>query len=63
MKKLKLKARNGILFSFDKITANDNHISFYFDWYEFGVGVNYRIGDSRRFFDVDILFLHLTIWF
>jgi len=63
MKPLKLKARNGILFDVMKDLKNDNLIWVYWDWFDVGFGLNFRIGDSRRFFNLDFLFLHLEVWF
>ena len=62
MKKLELKMRNPI-YSFEKTTKNDNYIQFMIDLHNFGIGFDYRLGDSRRYFNLDLLWLHLNIWF
>lgn len=61
-KPLKLKCRDAV-FVWHKDLKNDNRIEIEIDFYNFGLGFNYKLGDSRRFFDLDLLFLHLWVWF
>ena len=62
-KPLKLKARNGEVFSIGTFSKNDNYIELSMNWYSFGMGGKYHIGDSRRFFDVDFLWFGFELWF
>lgn len=60
---MKLKARSGVLFEFSHVFKNDNYVELRCDLYDFGIGIDFAVGDSRRYFELDFLFLHLLIWF
>jgi hypothetical protein len=62
LKPLKLKMRNPV-YTYEQFSDNDNYFRFEVDFNHWGFGINYRLGDSRRFFVLDLLFLHLEIWF
>jgi hypothetical protein len=59
---MKIKCRNPI-FIFEKYSKNDNAIFFNIDLYNWGIGIDFRIGDSRRFLTIDLLCIHLELWF
>jgi len=59
---MKLKVRNGEIFNLEKYFENDNYISFRMDIYSWGLGINFEIGDSRIFFNINLLCFHLDIW-
>lgn len=59
---VKLKVRDGCIFSIEKVFKNDNMISLRMDYLNWGVGVNLSVGDSRLFFQVYFLCLHLDVW-
>lgn len=61
-KSLKLKMRNPI-FMYEKFYDNDSYFIININLYDFGLGFNYRLGDSRRFLNIDLLLLHLEVWF
>jgi hypothetical protein len=60
---MKLKARNGRLLELSHFFKNDNYIEFNIDLFDWGLGFDFRIGDSRMFFELDFLVFHFTIWF
>jgi hypothetical protein len=59
---MKLKAR-GRGFEYIKDFKNDNCIILIFNLYRFGLGIDFLVGDSRRFLTVFIAFIRIDIWF
>lgn len=59
---MKTKIRNGLVFNLEKFSKNDNYISLYMDYFSWGLGIDFYVGDSRRFFRIDLLCFHLDIW-
>ena len=59
---MKLKVRDGTIFEFEKLFKNDNYINFRGDMLDWGIGTNFRVGDSRRYINIDLLCFHLWIW-
>lgn len=59
---MKLKVRNGQIFEFGKVYENDNRICLWADYHNWGLGINFSLGDSRRFFTIDLLCVHLDVW-
>jgi hypothetical protein len=60
---MQLKVRNGFIFNVEKYSKNDSYISFRMDYLSWGLGFDFCIGDSRRFFRMSLLCFHLDIWF
>ena len=60
---MQLKVRDGNMFEFEKVFKNDKYISFRGDYLDWGIGFDFYIGDSRRYFKVDLICLHLDVWF
>jgi len=60
---METKIRNGEIFNLEKSFDNDNYTSFRADYFDWGLGANFYIGDSRRYFKIDLLCFHLDIWF
>lgn len=48
---MKLKIRNGYGFDFEKTFRNDNFICLRLNTLDWGLGFNFNVGDSRRFFN------------
>ena len=63
LKPLKPKVRNGTLFFLNHFFKNDNYIELSWDWYSFGLGINGYIGDTRRYFYINFMWLHFEVWF
>lgn len=60
---MKLKARNGTIFSIDKTFKNQNSISLNLDLLSFGFGIHHYIGDSRRYLSIYFLFITFDLWY
>ena len=61
-KPLKLKTRN-VIINKEYYFESGNYFCFNINFHNFGLGFDYRLGDSRRFFTLDIMFIHFEIWF
>jgi hypothetical protein len=57
------KVRDGRIFELEKVFENDNHINLWADYYNWGIGIHFSLGDTRKFFSIYFLCIHLDIWF
>lgn len=59
---MKMKFRDGSIFTLEKIFKNDNYISLWANYLYWGLGFSYSVGDSRIYITINLLCLHLDIW-
>lgn len=60
-KLVKLKIRNGEIFTYNKEFNNGNYLEFQLNYYSFGLGFDWMLGDSAMYFNLHLLFFRVFI--